>query len=146
VTEPRAFVSFDFDHNETEKKLFAGQAHVDSPTPFTVQDWSSKTSLPQPTWEAQIKEKIGKTHMCIVLVGKCMASATGVAKEIAMAKERSVPIFGVYVGGADSDCTLPTGLARSRTVTWKWSTVASMVDQCMTEGKNAGLGASVPRY
>jgi hypothetical protein len=73
-----------------------------------VQDWSSKTSLPQREWEALIKEKLGKTHMCIVLVGKYMASASGVAKEITMAKEQNVPIFGVYVGGANSTSTLPT--------------------------------------
>lgn len=136
MTDPRAFVSFDFDHNQTEKTLFAGQAKSDSPTPFTVQDWSSKSSLPQSTWEAEIKEKIARTNMCIVLVGTTMASATGVAKEIAMAKEQDIPIFGVYVGGATSANTLPVGLARSRTVPWNWSKIAAMVDQCMTEGKN----------
>jgi CHASE2 domain-containing sensor protein len=137
MADLRAFVSFDFDHNENEKNLFAGQARTDSPTPFTVQDWSSKSSLPQATWEAEIKKKINRTNMCVVLVGTTMASATGVAKEITMAKEQDVPVFGVYVGGATSTSTLPAGLARSRTVAWKWDTVAEMVDQCMTEGKNA---------
>lgn len=137
MSDPRAFVSFDFDHNETEKNLFAGQAKSDSPTPFTVQDWSSKSSLPQKEWEAEIKKKIAKTNMCIVLVGKYMASASGVAKEIAMAKEQDVPVFGVYVGGANSESTLPTGLARSRTVSWSWPKIAAMVNQAMKEGKNA---------
>lgn len=137
MADPRAFVSFDFDHNEKEKNLFAGQAKSESPTPFTVQDWSSKSSLPQTEWEKLIKEKVGKTHMCIVLVGKYMTSATGVAKEIAMAKELDVPVFGVYVGGADFTSPLPSGLTRGRTVSWKWDKIASMVDQCMTEGKNA---------
>jgi len=137
MADPRAFASFDFDHNATEKILFAGQATTESPTPFTVQDWSSKSSLPQSQWEALIKTKIGKTHMCIVLVGKYMATATGVVKEIAMAKELNVPVFGVYVGGADSSSTLPSGLARSRTVAWTWPNVASMINKCLTEGKNA---------
>ncbi len=136
MPDPRAFVSFDFDHNQTEKALFAGQAKSDSPTPFTVQDWSSRTSLPQATWEAEIKKKIGRTNMCIVLVGKTMASATGVAKEIAMAKEQKVPVFGVYVGGATSISNLTVGLARNRTVGWNWDKVAVVVDQCLIEGKN----------
>ncbi|MDQ2881441.1 MAG: TIR domain-containing protein [Actinomycetota bacterium] len=136
MADPRAFVSFDFDYNQTEKNLFAGQAKSDSPTPFTVQDWSSKSSLPQPTWEAEIKRKISRTHMCVVLVGTTIASATGVAKEIAMAKEQDVPVFGVYVGRATYTSALPTGLARSRTVPWDWGKIAAMVDQCMTEGKN----------
>jgi hypothetical protein len=136
MADPRAFVSFDFDHNETQKILFAGQAESDSPTPFTVQDWSSKSSLPQSQWEAEIKQKVNRTNMCIVLVGTTMASATGVEKEVAMAEEQDVPVFGVYVGGATSTSTLPTGLARSRTVAWDWDKIAGMVDQCMTEGKN----------
>ena len=40
----------------------------------------------------------------IVLVGKTMASATGVAEEIAVAKGHDIPVFGVYVGGAN-DCS-----------------------------------------
>lgn len=136
MADPRAFLSFDFDHNEPERNLFAGQAKKDSLTPFVAADWSSRTRLPQASWEIEIKRRINQTHMCIVLVGNYMASATGVAKEIAMAKDQNVPVFGVYVGGATSASKLPGGLARSRTVTWDWGKIAAMVNQCMTEGKN----------
>jgi len=136
MADPRAFVSFDFDHNETEKNLFVGQAKKGSPTPFTVEDWSSKSSLPQAQWQRRIKEKINRSNMVIVLVGKTMASATGVAKEIAMAKEQNVPVFGVYVGGAGGTSNLPAGLARNRTIAWKWASIAAAVGQMMTEGKN----------
>lgn len=137
MADPRAFTSFDFDHNEKQKNLFAGQAKSDSPTPFTVHDWSSKTTLPQAEWENLIKQKMASTNMCIVLVGNFMATSTGVGKEIAMAKDLSVPVFGVYVDGAGTSSTLPAGLARGRIVTWTWDKVASMVNQAMTEGKNA---------
>jgi hypothetical protein len=73
----------------------------------------------------------------IVLVGKHMSGAYGVVAEIAMAKDKDVPAFGVYMNGADSTSTLPTGLARSRTVAWKWADIGDMIDQCMTEGRNA---------
>ena len=76
ATDPRAFISFDCDNNSTEKILFAGQIK-NSRTPFNAQDWSSKTTLPQAQWERLLKEKIGKCHLMIVLVGKSMASATG---------------------------------------------------------------------
>jgi len=136
VSDPRAFVSFDFDNNETEKNLFAGQCHSKSPTPFTVQDWSSKSALPQKEWEALIRSKIGKTNMLIVLVGRSMASASGVAKEITMAKDQDVPVFGVYVDGAGTASALPAGLARNRVLAWTWANVAAGVNQAMTEGKN----------
>ncbi len=137
MADPRAFLSFDFDHNQTQKTLFAGQCHSKSPTPFTVFDWSSKTSLPQAQWEALIKKKINQTNMLIVLVGRSMGTATGVVKEIAMAKAQNVPVFGVYVDGTGPSSTLPTGLQRNRTVSWTWDTVAAAVRQMMNEGKNA---------
>ncbi len=135
MADPRAFISFDFDHNETEKTLFAGQSK-NSKTPFTIQDWSAKSSMPQSKWEAIVKEKINKTNMLIVLVGKYMASASGVAKEIKMAKEQKVPVFGVYVGGANTSSNLPTGLQRNRTIAWDWEKIANAIDKMMTEEKN----------
>ena len=77
MADPRAFVSFDFDHDETEKILFVGQAK-NSKTPFSIQDWSVKSSMPQAQWEAIVKEKINKCNMLIVLVGKTMASIKNV--------------------------------------------------------------------
>jgi hypothetical protein len=130
MADPRAFVSFDFDHNETEKMLFVGQAK-NSRTPFSIQDWSAKSSMPQSQWEALVKEK-----MLIVLVGKTMASASGVAKEIELAKDQTVPVFGVYVGGADSSSSLPAGLPRNRTIQWDWDAIAGAIRQMMGEGKN----------
>ena len=105
MANPRAFVSFDFDHNEVSKSLFVGQGKSDSPTPFTVSDWSSKSALAEAKWEEIIAAKIGQTNMVIVLVGKSMGTASGVVKEIAMAKKCNVPIFGVYVDGATSAST-----------------------------------------
>ena len=135
MSDPRAFISFDVDHNSDEKVLFGGQAK-NSKTPFSIQDWSAKSSMPQSQWEAIVKEKINKCNMVIVLVGKYMAGATGVVKEIKMAKDQNVPVFGVYVGGADSTSNLPDGLARNRTIKWDWDAIAAAVKQMMGEGKN----------
>jgi len=135
MADPRSFISFDFDHKETEKRLFVGQSK-NSKTPFSIQDWSAKSSMPQSQWEVLVKEKINKCNMLIVLVGKTMASASGVAKEIEMAKDQNVPIFGVYVDGADSSSNLPKGLQRNRTIKWNWDDIAAAVEQMMSEEKN----------
>lgn len=136
MAEPRAFISFDVDNNSDHKVLFAGQAWH-SKTPFSHEDWSAKEPMLQSQWEALVKAKINKTHFMIVLVGRHMTTATGVAKEIAMANAQNVPIFGVYVDGATSNSTLPTGLARNRVITWTWDGIAAAVTQVMSEGKNA---------
>ena len=137
MADPRAFISFDFDHDVDQRVLFVGQSK-NSRTPFSIEDWSSKSALPQSQWEALIKDKIGRCNLVIVLVGRYMGSASGVAKEIAMAKEKDVPVFGVYVDGASSTSTLPAGLARSRTIPWTWPGIAAWIDQAMREGKNIG--------
>lgn len=59
MSTPRAFISFDFDHNEDEKTLFIGQSK-NSKTPFSIQDWSSKSALPEDEWKEIIEEKIIK--------------------------------------------------------------------------------------
>ena len=137
MADPRAFLSFDFDHDSTRRTLFAGQAKSDSPSPFVVEDWSSKTDLPEDEWEELISSKIASCHMVIVLVGKSMSSAYGVAAELAMAKDKDVPAFGVYVDGAGASSTLPSGLPRNRVISWNWASIGSAIDQMMTEGKNA---------
>lgn len=138
MASPRSFISFDYDHNEQSKIAFVGQS-INSRTPFSISDWSAKSPLPQNQWEALVREKINKTNMVIVLVGKFMASASGVCKEIQMAKDLNVPYFGIYVGGADSSSNLPSGLSRGRTIAWTWPGIAKAIDQMMTEGKNKGL-------
>jgi hypothetical protein len=74
--------------------------------------------------------------MVIVLVGRSMGSASGVVKEITMAKQQDVPYLGVYVDGAGSTSTLPAGLARNRTIAWTWEGIANAITQMMGEGKN----------
>ena len=135
MADPRGFVSFDIDHNEDEKNLFIGQSK-NKRTPFSFEDWSSKSSLPQSQWEIIIKDKINKCNFVVALVGKYLASATGVVKEISFAKECDVPVFGVYVGGAITSSNLPDGLQRNRTIDWDWDKITSAINQVMQEGKN----------
>lgn len=126
MANPRAFISFDFDHNEIEKMLFAGQIK-NSKTPFSVQDWSAKSHMPQTQWEEIVNLKIKKCDMVIVLVGRFMASSIGVKKEIQMAKSNNIPVFGIYVDGANTISNLPDGLTRSQVIGWEWDKIALKV-------------------
>ncbi len=134
---PRAFISFDFDHDLREKHLFAGQCKTTSPTPFAAEDWSSKDALPQHEWERLIREKIGRCHFMFVLVSPSAHTATGIIKEIEMATEQRVPIVGVYVRSATKRTKLPTGLRREDVVAWEWAAIAGAIERALKEGKNA---------
>jgi hypothetical protein len=133
---PRAFVSFDFDNDGGSRILFIGQGKEKSPTPFRVADWSSKTALPQKTWQQTIEAKIGRCNFVVVLVSPTSHKATGVIKEIAMARRKNTPVFGVYVAGAGVRTKLPVGLTRGRTIPWTWKGIARAIKQVMGEGKN----------
>lgn len=135
MRNPRAFISFDFDNNEGEKKYFVGQS-INSKTPFKIEDWSAKAAMPQNQWEKIVEDKIKRCNFVIVLIGRQISSAIGVKKEIEMAKRNNVPVFGVYVDGANSSSRLPEGLLRSQVISWKWDLIASKINEMMLEGKN----------
>jgi len=124
---PRTFISFDFDYNAGHKLLFAGQAK-NSRVPFDISDWSSKHALPQATWEQQISTKISKCEIMVVLVGKKTSIASGVKKELEFAATHRIPVFGVYVDGADSTTPLPSGLSRSRVIDWNWEKIGGAIN------------------
>lgn len=135
MSTPRAFISFDFDHNQGEKLYFVGQSK-NSRTPFSIQDWSAKSAMPQSLWEQIVEEKIKKCNMVIVLVGRHMASAVGVSKEIQMANRNNIPIFGVYVDNANYLSNLPSELPRTRVINWEWIKITDKITEMMRQGKN----------
>jgi hypothetical protein len=66
-----------------------------------------------------------------------MSTATGVAREIMMAKELDAPAFGVWVDGTEVSGPLPPALLLNRTVAWGWSAITAAVEQAMDEEQNA---------
>ena len=66
MADPRAFLSFDFDNGETWKNRFIGQAKIDSSPPFTIHDWSSKTTLPQAHWGRLIRPELASMKWPLV--------------------------------------------------------------------------------
>ena len=135
--DPRAFLSYDFDHDDGARRLFSSRAVEKSPTPFVVQAWSCKEELDAARWDQLLAARLALCHVMVVLVGRHMATAQGVAREIDVAGHVGVPFFGVYVDGADTTSKLPAGLVRSRTILWNWNAIGTAIDRMMAEGKNA---------
>lgn len=127
MAAPRTFISFDFDYNADHKLLFVGQAK-NSRTPFEIADWSSKEALPQATWEQQISAKIARCELMVVLIGKNTSWAQGVLKELRFAASHGVPVFGVYVDGANHLTPLPVGIGRNQIVSWNWEQIAAAIN------------------
>ena len=126
MARKRAFISFDFDHDEDLRNLLAGQAkHPDSP--FDFSDWSVKEPMTG-DWKTKVRERIGHTDLTIVLCGESTHTATGVSTELAITKEAGKPYF-LLAGRADKTCTKPTSAGGGDKVyKWTWDNLKALID------------------
>lgn len=100
MTRKRVFISFEHDEDRALKDLLIGQSRNED-SPFEVIDGSLKEAAPESNWEDKAAERIKMAEVVIVLLGPSTHDATGVAKEIAIARrlgKRIVQIIG-YKGG-----------------------------------------------
>ncbi len=125
MSRKRAFISFDYDHDENAKLMLAGQAkHPDTPFDFT--DASVKDHLPG-DWKEKIRRRMGNIDVVIVLCGQSTHLATGVATELAIAREKGKPYF-LLAAYSDKNCTKPSGaLATDKVYTWTWDNLKALI-------------------
>ena len=108
----RVFISFDYDHDEELRNGLVGQArHPNSP--FTIANWSVKEHL-SGDWKQKVRERIHRTDLVIIICGEYTHSATGVADELAIAREESKPYF-LLKGRRDKNCTKPRNACSAST-------------------------------
>src|SRR3972149_5088518 len=99
----KVFVSFDFDNDKILKEFIIGQAKLED-SPFEVIDTSLKEAAPMKTWEDKARVAIKRSDIVLVMVGSNTHKAPGVLKEVAMAREESVPIVQI-IGYRDGNYT-----------------------------------------
>ena len=119
----RAFISFDFDKDQTLKHLFAGQFKLPE-SPFFAEDWSMKEAAPQLNWERDAERRINRSDVVIVLVGRQTHRAPGVQKEVAIARKLGKPIVQV-IGHTGSSPTPVTDAGRL--IRWSWKNLKNVL-------------------
>jgi hypothetical protein len=122
----RAFISFDFDHDEDLRNLLAGQAkHPDSP--FAMQNWSVREAF-SGDWKEKVRARIRQTDFTIVICGEQTKAATGVAAEVTITREEGHPYF-LIAGRSDRNCTRPTSaLLSDKMYRWTWDNLKSLIE------------------
>lgn len=121
----RAFISFDFDHDEDLRNLLAGQAkHPDSP--FEIKD----RSLTEPLtgdWKDKVRRRMDNVDIVIVICGEHTHTAAGVGAELAIAREAKKLYFLLW-GRNGKTCTKPTSaLASDKVYQWTWDNLKSLI-------------------
>ena len=125
MADKRAFISFDFDHDEDLRNLLVGQAKNPG-SPFSIQDWSLKESL-SGDWKAKVRERIRRTDVTIVICGEHTNSATGVSAELDITREEGNDYF-LLAGRSSKACRKPSS-ARStdKVYPWTWELLEKLI-------------------
>jgi hypothetical protein len=126
MARKRAFISFDYDHDEDLKILLVGQAqHPDSP--FDFKDNSVKEHLPG-DWREKIRQRMANIDVVIVLCGEWTHAAMGVSHEVTIARETGTPYFLLW-GRSNKTCYKPASAAPTDTIyTWTWDNLKALIE------------------
>lgn len=116
MSKKRVFVSFDYDYDRSLKDLFIGQSRNED-SPFEVIDYSLKEEEPISKWEREAEEKIKRSDVVVVIVGKYTYRASGVKKEVKMANSNKIRIFQIK-GYKDENC--PSVEDAGKYYNWTW--------------------------
>jgi hypothetical protein len=125
MAHKRAFISFDYDHDENIKIMLAGQAHH-SDTPFDFKDASIKEHLTG-DWKDKVRRRMANIDVVIVLCGQWTHTASGVAAELTIAREEGKEYF-LLAGYSDKNCTKPiSALSTDKMYNWTWDNLKALI-------------------
>ncbi|WPZ34529.1 TIR domain-containing protein [Thalassobaculum sp. OXR-137] len=125
MSTTRAFLSFDYDHDEILKTFLIGQAkHADSP--FKLADWSIKEHI-DGNWKEKARSRIRAVDVVIVICGEHTNTATGVSAELKIAQEEKIPYF-LLVGYAEKPCIKPAAaFSTDKLYKWTWDNLKALI-------------------
>ena len=125
MTMKRAFISFDFDHDEELRNALVGQAK-NPDSPFNIANWSLQEAFTG-NWQAKVRDRIRRTDLTIVICGENTHSAKGVAAELAITRAERNPYF-LLKGRPNKTCTKPaTAGASDKIYTWTWDNLKKLI-------------------
>lgn len=125
MAKKRAFISFDFEHDEDLRTMLAGQAqHPDSP--FDFFDRSIKEPLTG-DWKEKVRRRMANIDVVPIICGEYTHTAAGVAAELTIAREERKPYFLLW-GRNGKQCTKPTSaLVDDKIYNWTWDNLKSLI-------------------
>lgn len=123
MKKKRVFISFDFDNDKRLKDFIIGQSRL-SDSPFEVIDHSLKEAAPQRDWEDKADEAIRRSEIVLVMVGPNTHRASGVLKEVQMARNNGIPIVQI-IGYRDGNYTAVPNAGRL--YSWNWDNLKKLL-------------------
>ena len=121
----RAFISFDFDHDEELRNALVAQAK-NANSPFEIADWSVRERFSR-NWKEEVRRRIRRTDLTIVICGEHTHQAKGVAAELTITQEERKPYFLLW-GRPYKICHKPAMASRSDNIyKWSWDNLKRLI-------------------
>ena len=121
----RAFISFDFDHDEGLRNALVGQAK-NPDSPFSIADWSVHEPF-DTNWRQKVRDRIRRTDLTIVICGEHTHAAKGVAAEVSITREEG-KLYSLLRGRPRRTCTKPGMTLKSDMIyKWTWENLKNLI-------------------
>ena len=121
----RAFISFDYDHDEELRGALVAQAK-NPDSPFQIADWSVREPF-DTKWKEKVRQRIRKTDLTIVICGEYTHTASGVAAELTITREEGKPYFLLW-GRPKKHCNKPRmALTSDQIYNWNWDNLKNLI-------------------
>ena len=112
----RVFISFDYDNDKDLPGNLVRQAGLPN-AQFAIVDQSLRHSV-ESNWKEEVRARISKADLVIVICGEHTHDAKGVAAELSITNEANKPYF--LLRGRRKTCKKPLGALKSDEI-HKWS-------------------------
>ena len=119
------FISFDYDNDkDLPGNLVAQAARPDSP--FSVTDRSVRAAIDE-KWRSEVRDRIRRVDLVIVICGEHTHDADGVAGEVTITQEENKPYF-LLKGRRRKTCTKPRNVRSSDEIhSWTWANLKNLI-------------------
>jgi hypothetical protein len=124
MAKSKIFISYDFDNDLKLYNLMVGQAKL-SDSPFEISDHSLKEAAPEKDWESKAHAAISRADKFVAMLGSRTRYASGVKKEVAMAKKLGKTRFQIigYTNGSRDWAVPDAGI----TYSWNWPNLKKLL-------------------
>ena len=120
-----AFISFDYDYDNDLRGNLVAQAKKPE-SPFSITDWSVKEPIDE-NWRKKVRDLIRRADLTIVICGEHTHQASGIAVEVAIAREENKPYF-LLKGRREKTCTRPKSAPKKKKLhPWTWPTMKELL-------------------
>ena len=95
-------------------------------SPFSITDWSVRHRIDE-NWRREVRDRIRRADLTIVICGEHTHDAPGVAAEITIAREEGKPYF-LLRGRRRKTCTKPRmALSTDEMHSWTWESLRRLI-------------------